>query len=220
MVYSTPTWLIQQSYKVSISLDKNTTFLVKTVQHCCDLERWSKSLKVKWAGKAQWVVPSCKVWHHIYAVWVNPNVKVFDKPRHLINNNKKVSYLPSIHTKVTQIILCTILSTYVATIQSLIYRQQEPKTHIAIYISDTPVTLKQGQGHQTLNDNADPKQYYKHATFERSCFNSGREKANINFFFQMRNYLNYLPWIWAFIKKAIFVIYLTYWTVPWSLKCC
>ena len=27
-----------------------------------------------------------------------------------------------------------------------------------VYISDTPVTLKQGQGHQTYTDNVDPKQ--------------------------------------------------------------
>ena len=26
------------------------------------------------------------------------------------------------------------------------------------YISDTPVTLKQGESHQTKNDNVDPKQ--------------------------------------------------------------
>ena len=50
----------------------------------------------------------------------------------------------------------------------------------AVYISDTTVTLKQSQGHQTLNDNVDPKQGYNHAKFERSCFiNIVREKAKI-----------------------------------------
>ena len=48
----------------------------------------------------------------------------------------------------------------------------------AVYISDTTVTLKQSQGHQTLNDNVDPKQGYNHAKFERSCFNGLREKAS------------------------------------------
>ena len=41
----------------------------------------------------------------------------------------------------------------------------------AVYISDIPVTLKQGQGHQTHDDNVDSKQIYNHAKFERSCFN-------------------------------------------------
>ena len=35
------------------------------------------------------------------------------------------------------------------------------------------MTLKQSQGHQTYNENADPKQGYKHAKFERSCLNGG-----------------------------------------------
>ena len=58
----------------------------------------------------------------------------------------------------------------------------------AVYISDTTVTLKQGQGHQTSNDNLahrwlklsfcnlftdrNPKQGYSHAKFERACCNS------------------------------------------------
>ena len=42
----------------------------------------------------------------------------------------------------------------------------------AVYISDTSVTLKQSKGHQTYNDNVDPKQGYNRAKFERSCFNS------------------------------------------------
>ena len=32
------------------------------------------------------------------------------------------------------------------------------KNKFAVYISDTPVTLKQSQGHQTYHDNVDPKQ--------------------------------------------------------------
>ena len=56
----------------------------------------------------------------------------------------------------------------------------------AVYISDTPVTLKQSQGHQTYNDNVDPKQGYNHAKFERSCFN-GVQKKPTCFFFQTRN---------------------------------
>ena len=55
-------------------------------------------------------------------------------------------------------------------------------TQFAVYISDTPVTLKQSQGHQTYNDNIDPKQGFSHGKFERSCFDCVREKANGNCF--------------------------------------
>ena len=51
---------------------------------------------------------------------------------------------------------------YVATIQHLNYSKQESKQHskkaqFALFISDTPVTLKQSQGHQTYNENQDLK---------------------------------------------------------------
>ena len=39
------------------------------------------------------------------------------------------------------------------------------------------MTLKQSQGHQTYNENVNPKQGYNHAKFEGSCFNGVREKA-------------------------------------------
>ena len=44
------------------------------------------------------------------------------------------------------------------------------------------MTLKQSQGHQTYNDNSDPKQGYKHAKFAKSCFNGAKEKVNIKLF--------------------------------------
>ena len=62
----------------------------------------------------------------------------------------------------------------------------------AVYIFDTPVTLKQGQGHETYNDNVDPKQGYSHAKFERSCFNGVQERKRKKvflFFFQTRKYV-------------------------------
>ena len=36
----------------------------------------------------------------------------------------------------------------------------------AIYYADTPATLKQGQGHQTKNANADPEQGHYYTKFE------------------------------------------------------
>ena len=77
---------------------------------------------------------------------------------------------------VAQFILCMILM-YIATIQHLNYSTQESKQDFAVFISNTPVTLKQSQSHQTYSDNADPEQGYNHAKFERFCFHSVWEKG-------------------------------------------
>ena len=39
--------------------------------------------------------------------------------------------------------------------------------------------MKQGQSHHTYNDNLDPEQGHNHAKFERSRYNSVREKGNV-----------------------------------------
>ena len=44
--------------------------------------------------------------------------------------------------------------------------------------SDTPVTLKQGQGHQTWYELVDPSQGYNNAKFEKPHLNSVYEKNN------------------------------------------
>ena len=41
-----------------------------------------------------------------------------------------------------------------------------------VYISDTPVTLKQSQGHQPQNKNVNPEQGRNHAKFEISHINN------------------------------------------------
>ena len=56
-------------------------------------------------------------------------------------------------------------SIYVATIHLLNYSGQESKNKVAVYVSNIPVTLKQGQDHEAYNDNVDPKQGYYHAKF-------------------------------------------------------
>ena len=61
-------------------------------------------------------------------------------------------------------------------------RTRIPYTQFAVYISDTPVTFKQSQGHQTYNDNVNPKQGYNHAKFERTCSRSVKEKGNVKGF--------------------------------------
>ena len=49
------------------------------------------------------------------------------------------------------------------------------------------MTLRQSQGHKTYNENVDPEQGYNYAKFERSRFNSVREKANIKVFSKLGN---------------------------------
>ena len=55
---------------------------------------------------------------------------------------------------------------YVRTIRCLNYDGQESKKQFAVYDSDKPVTLKQGQSQQTWYDLVDPKQGYNNAKFE------------------------------------------------------
>ena len=57
----------------------------------------------------------------------------------------------------------------------------------AVYISDTPVTLKQSQDHQSYNANEDAKRGYNHATLEKFCFNSVCQKVNVNVFVKSEN---------------------------------
>ena len=66
-------------------------------------------------------------------------------------------------------------------------RTRIQNVQFAVYISDTPVTLRQSQGHKTYNENVDPEQGYNYAKFERSRFNSVREKANIKVFSKLGN---------------------------------
>ena len=49
-----------------------------------------------------------------------------------------------------------------------------------MYDSDTPVTLKEGEDHQTWYDVVNPKQGYNNTRFEKPHLNSVCEKANDN----------------------------------------
>ena len=55
------------------------------------------------------------------------------------------------------------------------------KKQLAVYDSDTPVTLKNGQGYQTWYELVDPKQGYNNAKFKKPRLNGVREKAQIKF---------------------------------------
>ena len=51
--------------------------------------------------------------YYIYGVSENPNVNLFDKPRHL-TDQKHVHHLSSTHIRVAQTASCMIFSIYVA----------------------------------------------------------------------------------------------------------
>ena len=54
---------------------------------------------------------------------------------------------------------------YVATILFTLPMTRIQIMQFAVSISDTPVTVKQNQGHQTYNDNVDPKQGYNPVSY-------------------------------------------------------
>ena len=67
------------------------------------------------------------------------------------------------------------------------YSGYESKMQLTVYDSDTPVTLKKGQGHQTWYELIDPKHGYNNAKFEKSCLNRICEKANDKVFVKSGN---------------------------------
>ena len=125
-----------------------------------------------WPGKAQWVIPSWKRFdsYHIYGIWVNPDVKVFDKPRYLTNKNMLIISLK--YTPVTQITLCIILSMYVANIWLNYKGHLEYKYSVCSLLFLTHKWPWNKLKVIKPTTNIDPKQGYKHAKFERFCFNS------------------------------------------------
>ena len=62
---------------------------------------------------------------------------------------------------------------FAATIQNLNYSRQQPKKQYA------PVTLKEGQGHQTRYELVDHKQGSYHAKFSGPPLKNIYEKANV-----------------------------------------
>ena len=85
------------------------------------------------------------------------NVQVFDKPRHF-TDEKHVNHLPWLHTSHTNQITHNLFNVCSNHTMFKLQRPRIQHTQLAVYTSDTPVTLKHGQGHQPKNDNVDPKQ--------------------------------------------------------------
>ena len=108
------------------------------------------------------------------------------------------------HTSVTQSIQCLIFLMYAAAIRRINYKGHESTTQSAVYDSDIPVTLKQGQGNQTWFDLLDPKQVHNYARFERPPFKQCLPKSQHESLCQIRKHINYLPQICANVKKKFF----------------
>ena len=89
---------------------------------------------------------------------------------------------------------------------------KNPKSTIfEVYVSDTLVTLKQSQGHQTYNGNADPGQGYKNAKFEKSHLNNIWEKGNIKgcFFFKQKMLIACFEHVLKIKNSNMIMTYLT-----------
>ena len=91
------------------------------------------------------------------------------------------------YVPVTQSMLCQIFLMYVRTREHFNYGGQQPKKQLAVYGSDTPVTLKQGQSHQTWYALVDPKQGYDNAKFEKPHLNNVCENDNNKGLVKSRN---------------------------------
>ena len=61
------------------------------------------------------------------------------------------------------------------------------RKQFAVYDSDTPVTLKHGQGHQTWYEVVNPTQDYNSAKFDQPLLSSVRERTNIKVFVKSGN---------------------------------
>ena len=97
--------------------------------------------------------------------------------------------------------------TNVRTEQHLNYGGQEPTQQFAVCDSDTPVTLKQGQSHQTCYELVEPKHGYNNTNFEKPCLKSVHEGANNKVFVKSGNIsiisLQYVRKSTATTKKVV-----------------
>ena len=88
---------------------------------------------------------------YIYGVWINPNVKVFNKPKHLTNTTETTKQKHNTHWSHTDHIMHNFLFLNMCTNNAMfkLHMTSTKNMQFAVYISDTHVTFKQGQGHQT-----------------------------------------------------------------------
>ena len=70
----------------------------------------------------------------------------------------QIHHLPLIHTSHIAHIVHNLFNVSSNHATFKLQRTRTQNMQFAVYISDTPVTLKQSQGHQTYHDNVDPKQ--------------------------------------------------------------
>ena len=82
------------------------------------------------------------------------------------------------YTPVTKSILCLIFLLHIRTIQRLKYGGQKSIKEFSVSDVNIPVTLKQGQGHQTWYKLVDSKQGYNYVKFGKNLFERCLEKAS------------------------------------------
>ena len=154
--------------------------------------------------------------YHTHGVWLNPDVEVFEKLRHL-TNKKHVYCLPWLYISHITHIVCIIFLMYVATIQCLNNRRQETKPSNLQHIVLTHLWPWNSQSHQTYNDNVDCKQSYNQAKFERSYFNGVWEKTMFSDTFRkFSKWGNLLIISPEHVCKWKIVVYMHAWSTWWN----
>ena len=119
-----------------------------------------------------------------------------------VQNWKNVLVVCLQYTPVT----CLVFSVYVTTTQRLNHSGQESKQKFAVHNSDTPVTLKQGQCHQSWYGLTDSKQGYTHAQFEKPHIESVREIFNDKMFFVCLFFVVVFCFLFLFVCFFVVVV--------------
>ena len=81
-------------------------------------------------------------------------------------------------------------------------QESEKTTCFWVYDSNTPVTLKQGWGHQIQYELVDPKQGYNNTKFEKLCLNSvhkNKQKTPTNFKVFVISSIISFEYVWKYI---------------------
>ena len=96
---------------------------------------------------------------------------------------------------------------------------KEKKKQFVVYNSDKPLTFKQGQGHQTWYELAEPKQGYNNAKFQKPCLNSVHKKAKDKVFVKSGNTsVTSLEYVQKVINSRLFMTCLMHLTIQQSFN--
>ena len=143
-------------------------------------------------GKAQSVVPPCKVWHLSHLCCVRKSQYLSFWQPQTLDWSKTCSLSPlnthQCHINHTVHNLFNVCSNW--TMIKLPWTRKKKKSSFCFWHT---FDLEQGQGQQTWYEFDDPKQGNNHAKFERSHYNGIWEKANVEVFFSSKDMCELSP---------------------------